>query len=672
MAKFGISGIGKVREKELARLGLKTIEDFFYYIPRRYEDRSQLKPINQLITGNMETVRGTIQKVEMLRPKRNITIFKAFLANKTGNIAAVWFNQAFLKNKLKPGLEIIVTGKVDLRFSKQIVVSDYEIYEPNAEQLHSERIIPIYPGSEKITSKFLREVIFQILERELPLVEERLPLEICQKYGLISLREAIKEIHFPSDWLSLKKARYRLVFGELLILQLGIKIYRKRQVNLHGISHTKNNTLTNLLIKNLLFPFTKAQIRVISEINRDLESNKVMYRLVQGDVGSGKTIVAAWALVKVLSGGYQGALMAPTEILAEQHFLSLREMLKPLGITPVLLTGSLTLAQKRETLQKISEGSIKLIIGTHALIQDDVVFQNLGLIVIDEEHRFGVKQRLSLQEKGFNPDVLVMTATPIPRSLALTVYGDLDLSVIDELPPGRQQVKTYHVRENMRIKVYNLINREVKNGHQVYIVCPLVTESEKMDLENAQHLAQHLQTKVFPRYKVGLLHGRLDLNEKEKIMAQFRQGQIAILVCTTVIEVGVNVPNATVMVIENAERFGLAQLHQLRGRVGRGQAQAYCILIADPKTEEGKARMKVMTGSSDGFFIAEQDLRIRGPGEVLGTKQHGLPDLKVADLIKDSLILEETKILAEKIIDEGLDLSKYQKLQLAVVKKFKN
>lgn len=671
MAKFGIPGIGKKREKDLAQLGLNSIEDFFYYLPRRYEDRSQLKPFNQLIHGSIATVRGIIDKTEILRPKKTISIFKVYLTNETGSITAVWFNQPFLKKKLRPGLEIIITGKVDMRF-KQILVSDYELYQADEEQRHSVRIVPIYPASEQMTSKYLRDIIYQILVRELPKLEETIPQEISHKYELLPLKKAIWEMHFPSDKIAYKKARYRLVFEELLILQLGIKNIRKGFIKAPGIAHTKNKKLTDLLIQSLPFQLTQAQKRVIGEIEREMENNKRMYRLIQGDVGSGKTIVAAWALVKALSGGYQGTLMAPTEILAEQHYLSIREMLTPLGIYPVLLTGSISLAEKKVIVQKILEGNIKLIIGTHALIQDEVVFDNLGLIVIDEDHRFGVNQRLALQEKGLDSDVLVMTATPIPRSLALTIYGDMDLSVIDELPSGRQPIKTYHIFENSRQQVYNLINREVKNGHQVYIVCPLVTESEKMDLENAQHLAEHLKTKIFPRYNIGLLHGRMAIDEKEKVMAQFREGKISILVTTTVIEVGVNVPNATVMVIENAERFGLAQLHQLRGRVGRGQAQSYCILIAEPKTEEGKARMRVMTESTDGFFVAEQDLKIRGPGEFFGTKQHGLPDLKIADLIKDSAILEKTKKLAEVIIKEGLDLPKYQKLKLAVTKKFKN
>ena len=667
---LSLPGIGKKRQEDLAKLGLKSIEDFLSYIPRRYEDRSQLKPFSQLINGNVETILGTISKVEILRPKKYVSILKVILHNNSQSIAAVWFNQTFLKNKLKPGMQVIVTGKVDFRYEKQIVVSDYEAYDPDGKQLHTARIVPVYSGSEQISSKFLRDVIYNILEKYLLNVTETIPEEIINKYDLLKLEEAIKEIHFPSNWQLLKRARYRLVFEELLLLQLGIKNLKKQLINMVGISHTKEKKLTDSLLNSIPFSLTQAQVRVVSEIGKDMEEEIVMSRLVQGDVGSGKTIIAAWSLVKALAGGYQGALMAPTEILAEQHYLSLKEMLKPLGIDPVLLTGSLTLSEKRKKLYHILQGDIKLVIGTHALIQDEVIFRNLGLVVIDEQHRFGVKQRLALQEKGLNPDVLVMTATPIPRSLALTLYGDMDLSVIDELPPGRQPVKTYHIMENMRQKVYNLINREIKNGQQVYIVCPLIEESEKLDLEDALRLAENLKTNIFPQFEIGILHGRMGLEEKEQVMARLRTGKIAILVTTTVIEVGVNVPNATVIVVENAERFGLAQLHQLRGRVGRGDKQAYCILISDPKTEEGKARMEVMTQSGDGFYIAEQDLKIRGPGEIFGTRQHGLPDLKIADLVEDRLILEEAKNLAEQIISEGLDIPKYQKLKEAMQIKF--
>lgn len=664
-----INGIGPKREKELAKLGLKTVWDLLYYFPRRYEDRSQFVNLDSLTNDSVVTVVGTIKHTEIIRPRKNMHIFKALLENETGSIAAVWFNQGFLKNKLKAGMKIIVTGKADLRFTKQLTVSDYEICQSDFEQRHTARIVPIYSGSEQITSKFLREVMFKAREKFLDKIEETLPPEIIKSCKLMPLQEAISEIHFPSSWNALEKARYRLAFEELLILQLCLRYTRVKVRNIKGIKHTEDNSLTDKLIKSLPFSLTQAQKKVISQIENDMVNEKKMYRLVQGDVGSGKTIVAAWALVKAISGGFQGALMAPTEILAEQHFKNLQKIVGNLDITPVLITGKISLNEKREILKGILKGEIKLVIGTHALIQEEVIFKNLGLAVIDEQHRFGVKQRLALQEKGSAADVVIMTATPIPRSLALTLYGDMDLSIIDELPPGRTEVKTYHVTEKMRPQVYNLINREVKNGHQVYIVCPLVEESEKLDLENAERLANFLQLKIFPKYNIAVLHGKMGNNEKDDIMEQFRKGQIAILVTTTIIEVGVDVPNSTVIVIENAERFGLAQLHQLRGRVGRGQAQGYCILISEAKTEEAKARLKVMCQSNDGFFIAEEDLKIRGAGELFGTRQHGILDLKIADLVKDQPILAKTKELVDVILKEGIDLSKYKKLKNTIAQK---
>ena len=542
----------------------------------------------------------------------------------------------------------------------------------SASQISSNDILPELFLSTRLGAnhfKVFKEVMFKAREKFLDKIEETLPPEIIKSCKLMPLQEAISEIHFPSSWNALEKARHRLAFEELLILQLCLRYTRVKVHNIKGIKHTEDNSLTDKLIKSLPFSLTQAQKKVISQIENDMVNEKKMYRLVQGDVGSGKTIVAAWALVKAISGGFQGALMAPTEILAEQHFKNLQKIVGNLDITPVLITGKISLNEKREILKGILKGEIKLVIGTHALIQEEVIFKNLGLAVIDEQHRFGVKQRLALQEKGSAADVVIMTATPIPRSLALTLYGDMDLSIIDELPPGRTEVKTYHVTEKMRPQVYNLINREVKNGHQVYIVCPLVEESEKLDLENAERLANFLQLKIFPKYNIAVLHGKMGNNEKDDIMEQFRKGQIAILVTTTIIEVGVDVPNSTVIVIENAERFGLAQLHQLRGRVGRGQAQGYCILISEAKTEEAKARLKVMCQSNDGFFIAEEDLKIRGAGELFGTRQHGILDLKIADLVKDQPILAKTKELVDVILKEGIDLSKYKKLKNTIAQK---
>ncbi len=656
---INLPGVGKQKEKELNKLGIKTIEELLYYFPRRYEDRSRLKPLNLLQHDSVETILAEIKKIEVVKTNKKIYILKVYLENPTGKITAIFFNQNYLKNQFKIGRKIYVTGKVNLRFGRQIVVSDYELVIEESQPIHAGRIIPIYRENKKITSKFLRNLVSFALENYLPEVEETIPEEIKNKYGLLSIKEALREIHFPTGRERYKKARYRFVFEEFLVLQVGIKFLRQTIKNQKGISHTTKDELVRKLEKSLPFSLTDAQKKVISEIKKDMESSQMMYRLIQGDVGSGKTVVAAWAIVKAISGGYQSALMVPTEILAEQHTLTMTQLLKPLGIKPLLLKGGLSKKEKEEKLIQIATGKANLIIGTHSLIQSEVTFNNLGLVVIDEQHRFGVRQRIALKEKGNAPDVLVMTATPIPRTLALTFYGDMDLSVIDELPPGRKPVKTYHAQENMRERIYKFVRKQIQLGFQAYVVCPLVEESEKLDLENATQLASKLQQEIFPDYKIGLIHGRLNSLEKETIMEKFRQGKINVLVSTTVIEVGVNVPNATVMVIENAERFGLAQLHQLRGRIGRGSEQAYCILISDSHTPETQARMKIMTKTTNGFLLAEEDLKLRGPGEILGTRQHGFPDLKIANLLKDFKILEQTKILAEEIVREGLNLRNF-------------
>lgn len=667
---ISLSGVGAKKIKDFKILGIETIEELLFYFPRRYEDRTDPKKIRDLENGATETIVANVKSVEMVSPRPRLKILKVTLEDDTGTIKAIWFNQSFLKSKLVKGKKICVTGKVDMRFEKQLKVTDYEfVDEKETENL--QKILPVYPLTEKISQKFIRNVVSNALNKFLPKIKETLPLELIKEYNLLSLKDAIREMHFPSNWYLQNRARYRLVFEEFLVLHLGIRITRKVTKAKKGISHVKREKLTTDFLKRLSFDLTGAQKKVIKDIKKDMESIYSMNRLVQGDVGSGKTVVAIWALLKAISGGYQGALMAPTEILAEQHYLGFLEILKPLGIEPVLLTGSISKKEKKEKLQNIINGKTKLVIGTHALIQSEVVFDNLGLVVIDEQHRFGVNQRLELQKKGVSPDLLVMTATPIPRSLALTLYGDMELSVIDELPPGRQKVKTYHVGEEKLPNVYKLINKEVSNGQQVYVVCPLVKESEKLDLENATRLKEELAEDIFPNLNVGLIHGKLSVKEKEEVMEKFRKGIIDILVATTVIEVGVNIPNATIMVINNAERFGLAQLHQLRGRVGRGIKQAYCILVADPKSKEGKARMKIMTESTDGFVLAEEDLRLRGPGDFFGTRQHGLPDLKVADIFKDHGLMETTKVLSEKILEEDSELDKHPMIYQSILKKFK-
>jgi len=656
-----LKGVGKQRAADLQRLGICTVGDLLEYYPVRYEDRSHLKPLREMQPGDTETVLGVIARVQEAYPRRGLRLLRVDIHCNDGNAVLVWFNQNHLKNKLQPGVQIVATGKVGKGYVRQIMVSDFELLE-DAEDLGSfQRITPVYRGTMRNSSKQLRRMQEQLLGQEIVGLEEFLPEIYRERYHLQEYAAAVQQIHFPDDWQKLNRARQRLVVNEFLELMLGLQLHsviEKKQ----GIAHSPSEQLAADFFASLPFALTNAQKKVILEIKQDMESPIAMKRLVQGDVGSGKTMVGIYVLLKAAGSGYQAVLMAPTEILAEQHYLNLQRMLAPLGLEPALLTGSLSKKEREQIYANLEDGSCAIAVGTHALIQKSVRFHNLGAVVIDEQHRFGVRQRLALENKGRAPDVLVMTATPIPRSMALTLYGDMALSIIDELPPGRQPVKTYCIGEKKRAGLYTFLQKQLAAGYQVYMVCPLVEESEKLDLENATRLAEHLAVNVYPQYTVGLLHGKMKPAEKAEIMEQFRSGALQILVATTVIEVGVDVPNANVMVIENAERFGLAQLHQLRGRVGRGGSQAYCFLVAEPKTEEGKQRMHVMVKSNDGFYIAEQDLLLRGAGEVLGTRQHGLPDLKIADLLRDVKLLMQSRQLADAILADGLQQPQYKQL----------
>ena len=657
-----LKGVGKQRAADLQKLGIATVGDLLGHYPYRYEDRSQLKPLRDMKEGDTETVTGIIVQAQDIYPRRGLKILRVSIRCADGNAVLVWFNQNHLKNKLQPGLQIVATGKVGKGSLRQISVTDFELIEDEDDLADFQRIVPVYRGTERNSGKQIRKLVVQTMAQEIEGLEEFLPDEHLQKYHLMDYGDAVQQIHFPEEWQQLNRARHRLVFNEFLELTLGLQLHSLIEKKT-GIAHVQEESLAAQFFKGLSFGLTNAQKKVILEVKKDMERPVAMKRLVQGDVGSGKTMIAVYALLKAVTGGYQAVMMAPTEILAEQHYLNLKRMLEPLGIEPVLLTGSLTRKERETIYEKINDGTCRIAVGTHALIQKQVQFANLGVVVIDEQHRFGVRQRLALENKGMAPDVLVMTATPIPRSLALTLYGDMDLSIIDELPPGRQSVKTYCMGENKRKDLYRFLGEQIASGYQVYVVCPLVEESEKMDLENATQLADHLAANVFPQYAVGLLHGKMRPQEKAEIMEQFRDNQLQILVSTTVIEVGVDVPNANVMVIENAERFGLAQLHQLRGRVGRGTTQAHCFLISEPKTDEGKRRMQVMVKSTDGFVIAEEDLLLRGAGEVLGTRQHGLPDLKIADLVHDVKILEQSRMLAGEITEIGLEQPQYELLR---------
>ncbi|AEV68836.1 ATP-dependent DNA helicase RecG [Acetivibrio clariflavus] len=654
-----VKGVGQARAKQLHKLGIYSVEDIITYYPRDYEDRSRLKKIGELVDGESCTFEGIIaSKVTEHRFRKGLTMYKVLIKDETGAITATWFNQHYIGKVLKPGERYIFFGKISGKYR------NLEVQNPVYEKLEDGiaknvlKIVPVYPSTADLSQNTIRGVISNALDLVDGRLTEFLPEKILREYRLSEINYSVRQIHFPRSDEDFKNARYRLVFEELFILQLCLLSVKKAfENNNKGIEFSKVPEMEDF-IKSLPFKLTDAQRKVFEEIERDMESSNVMNRLVQGDVGSGKTVVAAMALFKAVRNGYQGALMVPTAILAEQHYQLISSLMEPFGINTALLTGNQTKNQKNEILEGIRSGKIDILIGTHALIEDNVEFMKLGLVITDEQHRFGVRQRALLSKKGEAPDVIVMTATPIPRTLALILYGDLDISIIDQLPPGRKPVKTYAVDESMRERVNGFIRKEVSEGRQVYIVCPLVEESSEIEAKSAVQHAKDIAEKDFRDLKVGLLHGKMKSKEKEEVMKKFVEGEIDILVSTTVIEVGVNVPNASIMVVENAERFGLAQLHQLRGRVGRGKHQSYCILYSDGKTQVCRERMKIMQKTNDGFVISEKDLELRGPGEFFGTRQHGIPELKIANLYKDIDILKKAQEAALKLISEDRDLEK--------------
>ena len=666
-----VKGIGPKRAYKLNKLGIFTLKDLLYYFPRQYEDRNNLKKIAQLQNEDKATIKAVILGITNSNPKKGMTLTKVDIKDETGYAKLVFFNQPYISNAFKSGDTILVFGKVKKEF-KNIELSSCEIEHLSNAPKNTCKIMPIYPLTFGVTNKEIMSIIKSVLSNKELVIKEYLPKTIIDKYKLCSIDYAIKNIHAPSSKENFKIALYRIIFEEFLILQLGLFMFKNGVTEVEGIKFEENDKLKDI-IDSLPFKLTKAQNRALNEIIEDMQSSKVMNRLVQGDVGSGKTVVALLALANCVLNGYQGALMAPTEILAEQHYISLTETLKEFGMNVELLVGSLTKKQKEKVLERVKNKEIDILIGTHALIEDKVEFNNLGIVITDEQHRFGVRQRGKLSDKGNNPDVLVMTATPIPRTLALILYGDLDISIIDELPPGRQPIDTIAVSKDKRDRAYNnLVRAEVEKGRQVYIVCPLVEESESIEAKAAVELVEELKQEYFSDLKVGLLHGKMKATEKDNIMKSFKNKELDILVSTTVIEVGVNVPNATLMIIENAERFGLAQLHQLRGRVGRGKHKSYCILIYASKSEVCRQRMSIMEETNDGFKISEKDLEIRGPGEFFGTRQHGLPELKIANIFKHMKILKIAQQEARYIIgeDSKLQNSKNKLLKNEIINKF--
>lgn len=667
-----VKGIGPKRAYKLNKLGIFTLKDLIYYFPRQFEDRNNLKKIAQLDNDEKATIKAVITGIETSSPKKGMTLTKVCVKDETSCAKLVFFNQPHIKNAFRVGDMVLVFGKVKKSY-KNVELTSCEIEFFTKSPKNTCKVMPIYPLTYGVTNKEIMSIMKTVLDSEELKIKEYLPINIIKKYNLCSIDYAIKNIHSPQSKDSLKVALYRIIFEEFLILQMGLFLFKSGINDCKGIKFNKNENLDNIR-SSLPFKLTKAQSRALNEIIDDMASDKIMNRLVQGDVGSGKTVVALLSLANCVLNGYQGALMAPTEILAEQHYAYLSDTLEEFNINVELLVGSCTKKQKENILKRVKNNEIDILIGTHALIEDTVEFNNIGLVITDEQHRFGVRQRSRLSDKGKNPDIIVMTATPIPRTLALILYGDLDISIIDELPPGRQPIETMAIDKKKRERVYNnLVRDEVQKGRQVYIVCPLVEESEAIEAKAATELVEELKSQYFSDLRVGLLHGKMKSSEKDNIMKMFKNKEIDILVSTTVIEVGVNVPNATLMIIENSERFGLAQLHQLRGRVGRGVHKSYCILIYASKSEVCRQRMSIMEETNDGFKISEKDLEIRGPGEFFGTRQHGIPELKVANIFKHMKILKLAQQEARYILgeDKNLNFEENKLLKNEIFDKFK-
>jgi ATP-dependent DNA helicase RecG len=666
-----LKGVGPKRGELFSKLGIATVKDALYYFPYRYEDRGNFKKIARVSYGSYETVTGTVVSAEnVTTPRRRMKIFELTVKDETGYVTGIWFNQPYMSRVFREGARVILYGLVkqdQYKHYRPVMENpEYELIDEAGEggddTVHTGRVVPIYKATAGLSVRQIRSVIKNVVDEYAPKLGEFLTGEMLTKYKIPALPIAVKEAHFPSAEVDVAllnakgtRAQKRLIFDEFLLLELGLLAMKKGRTHVSGRVLKGDGSLRKKLLAGLPFKLTPAQESAVREISRDMERPVRMNRLLQGDVGCGKTVVAMMAVLQAAEAGVQSALMAPTEILAEQHYLNVKKWLTPLGLHVALLTSSLKKKEKDNSLKELAEGKAVLAVGTHSLIQEGVAFNDLGLVIVDEQHRFGVMQRGKLSHKGSEPDILVMTATPIPRTLALTVYGDLDFSTIDSLPPGRSPVRTKLFDSSGRAEAYRLMKRELGRGARAYVVYPLVEESEKSDLKAAKEGAEKL-AEVFKEYPVGLLHGRMKPDEKESVMEDFRSGKIRLLVATTVVEVGVDVPEATVMMIEHAERFGLSQLHQLRGRVGRGGEQSYCILMAEKMTENSRERLQAMLRHTSGFDIAEDDLRLRGPGEFFGTKQSGLPEISYGDIIRDYKIIEAARKEASAIIEKDPEL----------------
>lgn len=694
-------GIGPSTAQSFRKLGVRTLYELLYHFPHRYDDYTKQRPIVELTVGEVVTVVGTVSDVRTFSMRAGSGI-EVVVSDDSGAIKAVFYRQPWLAKQIPVGSRIVISGKVESYLGlRQMNTPDWQPFTED-ELVHAGRLVPVHPLTKGLIERSARTHIKAVVDFAASLVPDHLPTYICERAGLLPLGEALAQIHFPADQTQIERSRRRLAFDEFLLIQLGVLQRKVHWQAEKGYAIERDDTIHAAFVEQLPFKMTGAQQRVLDEIFRDMARPVPMARLLQGDVGSGKTVVAAATAVQAIANGFQAAIMAPTEILAEQHYRGLkallgkvrvareahapvsgigpadaerlREIQRLLGMTDdeiddegirvALLTGSLGTKDRRRVLEGIADGEIDLVVGTHALITESVRYQRLGAVIVDEQHRFGVEQRQRLKEKGFNPHMLVMTATPIPRTLTLTIYGDLDTSVLDELPPGRQEIKTRWVTSVERDKAYKHIRREVARGRQAFVICPLVEESEKVDLPSAEEMYAKLSGEIFPDLRVALIHGRMASREKDSVMVAFRAHQFDILVATAVIEVGIDVPNATTMIIEGADRFGLAQLHQFRGRVGRGMHQSFCILVSDRDNEVTRQRLQAMEETRDGFRLAEIDLQLRGPGEFFGTRQSGTPDLKVAQLA-DTRLLHAANLEAQKILADDPRLSKPEHALLA-------
>ena len=650
-----VKGVGPKMKENLRRLGISTVEDLLNFFPRRYQDWTRVTKMEDAHYGEEQVLYGRILEVKEIHPRMRMSILRVTISDGTGTAVLTYFNQPWKKNEFAVNRHVLAFGKPEYDYGHLTVQNaETEFAEPS-ELPSLQKLVPVYPLTEGIKISRMRAMISYALDHTED-ITENLPAEVILREHLMGRLRAYRAMHNPPDWKTQQEARRRMAYEELFFMQAGILLLRKkREKDVSAIKCAPSGKMVEAVLKNLPFRLTAGQQQAFRDIEDDMEGVVPMNRLVQGDVGSGKTVVAALALAKIAENGYQGALMAPTEVLAGQHYQTLQELYRGLPLRIAYLSGNTKAKERKEILKGLADGSVQILIGTHALIQEDVIFAYLGLVITDEQHRFGVKQRKALETKGASPHILVMTATPIPRTMALSVYGDLDISAIRGMPPGRSPVKTYGIDGSYLQRVYNFMGREMEAGHQVYVVCPLVEKSEKQDLASAVAVYEDLRDRVFPRFSVGLVHGRMKNDEKEKVMNDFRDGKIQLLVATSVIEVGVNVPNATIMFVYGADRFGLSQLHQLRGRVGRGKAQSYCILYTDNQNEITRLRIRLMCEIHDGFLLSEKDLLLRGSGEFFGYHQHGMPDLRVTDIIRDLPLLESARKEAGRAVSRGID-----------------